>query len=176
MCLRCAEHAGQGFVSPRCAGRRYSRCANRYGERLWQCSTCRHQTSLISDTLFASTKLPLTRWFLAFYLLTQSKTNMAALELMRHLGVCYRLAPQTQGDASHDPTRGGTPAGRACVERRCVSGQGAQWQLNTCRLTTRSRRMGAPPLDSSVRHQNIGPRPGDRHVRFHKGSIHACRT
>jgi hypothetical protein len=47
---------------------------------------------LIYDTLFASTKLPLTRWFLALYLLTQSKTNMAALELMRHLGVRYRTA------------------------------------------------------------------------------------
>jgi len=82
----------KGFVCPRCQHRRYSRCANRRGERLWQCSACRHQTSLISDTLFASTKLPLTRWFLALYLLTQSKTNIAALELMRHLGVCYRTA------------------------------------------------------------------------------------
>jgi hypothetical protein len=93
-CARALRRARwpQGFVCPRCAGRCYSRCANRHGERLWQCATCRHQTSLISDTLFASTKLPLTRWFLAMYLLTQSKTNMAALELMRHLGVCYRTA------------------------------------------------------------------------------------
>jgi hypothetical protein len=93
-CARALRRARwpQGFVCPRCAGRCYSRCANRHGERLWQCATCHHQTSLISDTLFASTKLPLTRWFLAMYLLTQSKTNMAALELMRHLGVCYRTA------------------------------------------------------------------------------------
>lgn len=93
-CARALRRARwpKGLVCPRCAGRRYSRCANRHGERLWQCSACRHQTSLISDTLFASTKLPLTRWFLALYLLTQSKTNVAALELMRHLGVCYRTA------------------------------------------------------------------------------------
>jgi hypothetical protein len=93
-CARALRRARwpKGFVCPRCAGRRYSRCNNRHGERLWQCCKCRHQTSLISDTLFASTKLPLTRWFLALYLLTQSKTNLAALELMRHLGVCYRTA------------------------------------------------------------------------------------
>ena len=93
-CARALRRARwpKGFVCPRCAGRHYSRCANRHGERLWQCATCRHQTSLISDTLFASTKLPLTRWFLALYLLSQSKTNMAALELMRHLGVCYKTA------------------------------------------------------------------------------------
>lgn len=32
------------------------------------------------------------KWFLVIYLLTQSKTNVAALELTRHLGVCYRSA------------------------------------------------------------------------------------
>ena len=30
-----------------------------------------------------------TRWFLAMHLLTQAKNNVAALELKRHLGVCY---------------------------------------------------------------------------------------
>ena len=31
-------------------------------------------------------------WFLAMHLLTQSKNNVSALELMRHLGVCYKSA------------------------------------------------------------------------------------
>ena len=51
-----------------------------------------HQTSLISGTIFEASKLPLTRWFLAMQLLTQSKNNVSALELMRQLGVCYRTA------------------------------------------------------------------------------------
>ncbi len=42
--------------------------------------------------MFAHTHLPLTTWFLALYLLTHTKTNLAALEPMRHLGVCYRTA------------------------------------------------------------------------------------
>lgn len=42
--------------------------------------------------MFAASKLPLTTWFLALHLLTASKTNLLALELMRHLGVCYRTA------------------------------------------------------------------------------------
>ena len=40
--------------------------------------------------IFEATKLPLSRWFLAMHLLTRSKNNVAALELMRHLGVCYK--------------------------------------------------------------------------------------
>ena len=58
----------------------------------FQCTACRHQCSVISGTILEATKLPLTRWFLAMHLLTQSKNNVAALELKRHLGVCYKTA------------------------------------------------------------------------------------
>jgi hypothetical protein len=42
--------------------------------------------------MMAHTKLSLTQWFLAMYLLTQSKTGIAAMELKRHLGVRYPTA------------------------------------------------------------------------------------
>jgi hypothetical protein len=64
----------------------------REGRRYWQCSARRHQSSLTSGTVFEATKLPLKRWFLAMHLLTQSKNNVSALELKRHLGVCYKTA------------------------------------------------------------------------------------
>lgn len=81
----------KGFRCPTCEGRRSSRF-HREGQCYFQCSACRHQTTLISGTLFEATKLPLTTWFLALHLLTSTKTNMAALELKRHLGVGYNAA------------------------------------------------------------------------------------
>ncbi|HYW76780.1 MAG TPA: IS1595 family transposase [Gammaproteobacteria bacterium] len=81
----------RGFVCPQCEATAHSTFV-RAGRRYWQCSACHHQTSLRAGTVFDNTKLALTQWFLAIYLLTQSKTNMAALELARHLGVCYRSA------------------------------------------------------------------------------------
>jgi hypothetical protein len=39
-----------------------------------------------------SSKLPLTTWFLAIYLISQAKTGISALALMRQLGVSYRSA------------------------------------------------------------------------------------
>jgi len=39
-----------------------------------------------------ATKLPLTSWFLAFYLIGQAKTGISSLELSRHLGVKYDTA------------------------------------------------------------------------------------
>lgn len=59
--------------------------------------------TLLSGPLFEATKLPLRTCFLALYLLTQSKTNVAALELMRHLGVCYRTAWRIKHDQWKSP-------------------------------------------------------------------------
>lgn len=81
----------QGFRCPRCYGRARSRF-RRAGRVYYQCRACCHQTTLTSGTVFEGSKLPLTTWFLAMHLLTGSKTNMAALELKRHLGVCYDTA------------------------------------------------------------------------------------
>lgn len=40
----------------------------------------------------AHTKLPLAQWFLAMYLLAQSKNGISAMELRRHLGIRYPTA------------------------------------------------------------------------------------
>ena len=80
-----------GFACPVCGGP--ASCSfRRQGRLYWQCASCRHQCSVISGTIFESTKLPLTRWFLAMHLLTQAKNNVSALELKRHLGVSYPTA------------------------------------------------------------------------------------
>ncbi len=80
-----------GFACPAC-GCGHSSSFRREGRLYWQCTACRHQCSVISGTIFEATKLALSRWFLAMHLLTQSKNNVAALELKRHLGVCYKTA------------------------------------------------------------------------------------
>lgn len=79
----------QGFTCPKCGGREHGLCRPR---RLFQCSACRHQTSVRAGTVFEASKLPLSTWFLAIYLITQSKNDIAALELMRQLGVKYDTA------------------------------------------------------------------------------------
>lgn len=78
-----------GFVCPECQWHGY--CALKC-RRLFQCHRCHRQTSLTSGTVFASTKLQLRTWFLAMYLLTQTKNGISALELHRQLGVTYNTA------------------------------------------------------------------------------------
>lgn len=91
-CERALELARwpQGFV---CACGQQRHYVVYHGKvKTFQCCHCHRQTTLTSGTIFQATKLPLTKWFLAMYLLTQSKNNVAALELKRLIGVCYRTA------------------------------------------------------------------------------------
>jgi hypothetical protein len=81
----------QGFRCPRCGGAAH--CVLRVRARkTLQCNACHHQTSLIAGTVFEGTKLGLTVWFLAIYLISQAKTGLSALALKRDLGVSYPTA------------------------------------------------------------------------------------
>lgn len=79
----------KGFVCPVCG---HAGCCELKGRKLFQCNQCHSQTSLTSGTIFASTKLPLTTWFLGIYLVTQSKNSVSALSLSRTLGVSSNTA------------------------------------------------------------------------------------
>ena len=81
----------EGFVCPDCGCAQHCSFV-REERRYWQCSACRTQFTVTCGTVFEATKLPLRRWFLAMHLMTQSKNNVSALELKRHLGVRYKAA------------------------------------------------------------------------------------
>ncbi|MBZ0210508.1 MAG: IS1595 family transposase [Hyphomicrobium sp.] len=78
-----------GFVCPKCGGGEHCIVGPR---RLYQCNACRRQTSLTAGTLFASTKVPLTTWLRAMYLITQTKQGISSIELGRRLGVMQTTA------------------------------------------------------------------------------------
>ena len=78
-----------GFQCPGCGHTGHCEIADR---KVYQCHKCHRQTSLTSGTIFEYTKLPLTTWFLAMYMLTQSKNGISALSLKRHLGIGYNAA------------------------------------------------------------------------------------
>jgi hypothetical protein len=81
----------EGFRCPRCGQAEHS-VLHVGVHKTCQCRDCRLQTSLIAGTLFQSTHLPLTVWFLAIYLVGQAKTGWSALALKRQLGVSYPTA------------------------------------------------------------------------------------
>jgi transposase-like protein len=87
-----------GFTCPKCGHNQYYKLRRRY---LYQCKECRYQCSLISRTIFDSSKLPLTVWFLAIYLITQSKDGISSLNLSRLLGVSANAALRIKHKLQH---------------------------------------------------------------------------
>jgi hypothetical protein len=80
-----------GFRCPRCDGSLHGFVCDRRLKR-YQCRQCGHQATVTAGTIMDATKLPLTIWFLAFYLIGQTKTSISSLQLSRQLGVAYNTA------------------------------------------------------------------------------------
>jgi transposase-like protein len=58
----------------------------------FDCDTCRYQFSATAGTIFHDTHLPLWKWFLASYLICESRKGMSANQLKRILKVTYKTA------------------------------------------------------------------------------------
>lgn len=56
------------------------------GHRRFQCKDCHRQKSITAGTMFHRSHTPLKEWFLAIYLMSQSKKGISSLELQQHLG------------------------------------------------------------------------------------------
>jgi transposase-like protein len=78
-----------GVKCPRCDSDKISRIKAR---RQFDCDACRYQFSVRVGTLFHDSKLPLWKWFLAVYMMGESKKGISANQLKRMLGVSYKTA------------------------------------------------------------------------------------
>ena len=89
---------------------------------------CHRQTSIHrAGTIFDSTKLPLTVWFQAIYLMTQDRKGRLGDEAAPPSGISYnsRVAHQTQADAGDDGARPRAPAQRVDSSTTPISVQRA---------------------------------------------------
>jgi transposase-like protein len=57
---------------------------------LYQCSGCREQFTVTVKTVFERSKLPLSKWLAALFLLTSSKKGVSAHQVHRSLGISYK--------------------------------------------------------------------------------------
>jgi transposase-like protein len=92
-CRNYLEHLRwpNGVTCPKCQGTKVSSILKR---DQYNCDneSCGHQFSVTAGTAFHDTHLALTKWFLAVYLICQSKKGMSAHQLHRMLKIHYRTA------------------------------------------------------------------------------------
>lgn len=83
-----------GVRCERCsaAGRTATRVSRIKARNQFHCDECSYQFSAKAGTIFHDSKLPLWKWFLAVYLMCESRKGISANQLKRMLSVSYKTA------------------------------------------------------------------------------------
>src|SRR5215216_2420501 len=89
------------------------------GTKKYACSKG-HIVSPMAGTILEGSSTPLTKWFYAIYLLTQSKSGISAAQLSRQLGVTYKCAFRMAHKIRELMSEGGKISGTVQVDETFV--------------------------------------------------------
>jgi transposase-like protein len=78
-----------GVTCPRCQSESISRITTR---KQFDCNACRYRFSVTTGTIFNDSHLPLPKWFMAIFLMCESKKGISSMQLKRMLGVSKKTA------------------------------------------------------------------------------------
>src|ERR1700693_6339629 len=85
-----------GPVCPHCGNADQTKLRAMQGKAhrpgLYQCNECREQFTVTVKTVFERSKVPLSKWLAALFLLTASKKGVSAHQVHRSLGISYKTA------------------------------------------------------------------------------------
>ena len=91
-----AQVWANGVVCPHCGNADQEKVGQLDGKAhrsgLWKCYECREQFTCTVGTVFERSKIPLTKWVAALFLMTASKKGVSAHQVHRMLGVSYKSA------------------------------------------------------------------------------------
>ncbi len=79
----------EGVACLRCGSKSISRITTR---KQYDCNTCRHRFSVTTGTIFNDSHLALPKWFIAVFLMCESKKGISACQLQRTMGVAKKTA------------------------------------------------------------------------------------
>ncbi len=96
------------------------------GEK-WECRGCGYQFTVTAGTIMNDSHLPLRKWFVAIYLMCESKKGISANQLKRMLGVSYKtawyLCHRIREAMGNDQLSGPTLVGVVEVDETYVGGK-----------------------------------------------------
>ena len=91
-----AQRWPNGPVCPHCGNADREQIVKLQGKShrpgLYQCKECREQFTVQVGSVMERSKIPLTKWVLAYHLMGSSKKGMSAHQLHRMLGITYQAA------------------------------------------------------------------------------------
>ena len=79
----------EGITCPKCEAENITPIPSRNKHR---CNSCQYQFSVRAGTVLQDSKLPLWKWFLATYMIAESRKGISSNQLKRMLGITYKSA------------------------------------------------------------------------------------
>lgn len=126
----CANHLEKlrwpkGIVCPLCgSSKKFHRVTRGH---IYKCAECQRSFSVRKGTIFEESRLPLLKWFAAFWLLTSNRKGINSCQLAREIGVTQKTAWFMLGRmrevAASMGTTGGPMSGTVEVDETFVGGK-----------------------------------------------------
>jgi transposase-like protein len=135
VCPHCGSIAKHYFLTPKAPEGRKTRTGKVSVRRVWKCKDCRKQFSVLTNTIFHGSKIPVKTWVFVLFEMASSKNGVSAREIARKYGItgeaawfmCHRIreamrrepmAGLLSGTVQADETWiGGKPANRHAAQR-----------------------------------------------------------
>lgn len=115
----------KGIVCPLCGSTRKFHKITR--DNLYKCADCEKSFSVRKGTIFEESRLPLRKWFAAFWLVTSNRKGISSCQLAREIGVTQKTAWFMLGRlrevAASMGLTGGTMSGTVEIDETYMGGK-----------------------------------------------------
>ncbi len=155
-----------GVACPKCGSVNVAEVKSRKPQP-FRCRDCRKHFSVKTDTLLHSSKIPLSRWAIAFYLFSTNLNGVSSMKLHRDLGISQsaawymghrirgmwdRSADKFAGPVEADETYVGGLEKNKHADKKLKSGCGAVGKAPVAGIKDRAtNKVSAEPVDSTDR-------------------------
>ncbi|MEA2474902.1 MAG: hypothetical protein QOE06_2817 [Thermoleophilaceae bacterium] len=97
VCPHCASAKPPYFLTPKNGTSRTTRTGKQSERRVWKCAECRKQFSVLTNTIFHGSKIPVRTWLFVVFEMCASKNGVSAREIERK----YALTPKSAWYMTH---------------------------------------------------------------------------
>ncbi len=97
VCPHCGSVREHYFLKPANGTSRKTRTGSASQRRVWKCADCRKQFSVLTNTIFHGTKIPVRTWVFVIFDMCSAKNGMSAREIERK----YDLTPKSAWYMAH---------------------------------------------------------------------------
>jgi transposase-like protein len=125
-CPHCGNVERIYFLNPANGASRKTRTGTASQRRVWKCSACRKQFSVLTGTIFHGTKIPVRTWIFVVFEMCSSKNGVAAREIERKYGLTaktsWHMLHRIRFAMERDPMAG-LLSGRVVADETWIGGK-----------------------------------------------------